>query len=124
MWKILEFLRSLIPDVNQEQVKGVLRVVVPPVLTYLAAKGVIGADTTGELAAVAVTVGASVWSFLVHRPDNVAATALANDPAHIVKAVAALPEVKAVEIEPTPRGVALADAVGTAPDAVVKIADK
>ena len=105
-----------------DQITGVLRAVLPALLALLVGKGWLLPGSEGDITTAVVTFVAAAWSVYIHMPDRTAAIALANDPAHIVKAVAKLPEVKAINIEPTTKGKALAAAVGSAPDAVVTVA--
>ena len=107
---------------NQDQITGIIRAIVPPIVAWLAAKGVIGAESAGEIVTALTAIAVALWSIYIHMPDRTAAIALANDPVHIVKAVARLPEVKNIDIEPTVKGIKLAADVGSTPDAVVTIA--
>lgn len=95
---------------NQDQITGIIRAFAPPIVAYLAAKGWIGASSAGDITALLVAIGVALWSVAIHRRERTVAI------------VAGMPEVKKVEIEPTPSGKALAAAVGSAPDAVVTVA--
>jgi len=95
---------------NQDQITGIIRAFAPPLVAYLAAKGWIGAESTGDITALLVAIGVALWSVAIHRRERTVAI------------VAAMPEVKKVEIEPTPSGKALADAVGSKPSAIVTLA--
>jgi len=47
---------------NLDQITGVIRAVVPPLVAYLAAKGYIPAGSADSIIAAAVAVAAAVWS--------------------------------------------------------------
>lgn len=73
---------------NQDQVAGILRIVVPAVCTWLAAKGFSAfgdAGVVAQITAVAVALAAIAWSFLRHT-DAAKLEAAANvDPQVEVK---------------------------------------
>lgn len=58
---------------NWASIEGVLRIIVPGICTWLAAKGFHWLGDEGiqaEVAAAAVAVGAVVWSWSTHQPAN------------------------------------------------------
>lgn len=66
-----------------DQVNGVLRIVVPGICTWLAAKGFNWLGDEGiqaEVAAVALAVAAVVWSYFTHSPVNTLKRAAKLDP--------------------------------------------
>ncbi len=95
-------------NMNKEQIEGILRVMVP----WLSALGILHlapsqADTvinnlTIILYALStiIAAGMTLWSILAH-----------TDTAK-VKAVETVPDVKAVDLKPTPTGKAIADVTG------------
>ena len=52
---------------NQDQLGGVVRAVVPPLITYLVAKGIIPAGSVDAIVSAAVAVAAAVWSYATNR---------------------------------------------------------
>ncbi len=61
----------------RDQLTGALRIVIPWLLTFAVAKGIIPTDKVGDVAKYAIdgivgliTVGAIVWSWLSHRQVN------------------------------------------------------
>ena len=74
---------------NQDQVMGILRVVVPMVIAYCVAKGWVSTSQAADVGAAVITIGAAVWSGVAH-----------TDSAKIA-AVAAMPDVAKVEIKST-----------------------
>lgn len=69
--------------VNQDQVAGILRILIPAVCTWLAAKGFSAFGDTGlvgQLTAVAIGVAALAWSFLSHTDASRLKSAAAVDP--------------------------------------------
>ena len=47
---------------NYDQITGILRAVIPPLVTYLSVKGLIPADPGGLWLAAATALAAAVWS--------------------------------------------------------------
>lgn len=95
---------------NFDQVTGIVRTILPAAVAYFAGKGWISTESIGDIVSALTAIGVALWSVYIHRPERQIAI------------VAAMPEVKKVEIEPTPSGKALADAVGSKPSAIVTIA--
>ncbi len=63
---------------NQEQVLGILRIVLPSILAFFVGKGWIAADTAvADLTTAIVTIAAAVWSGFVHTQRNAAAVVAA-----------------------------------------------
>ncbi len=56
---------------NQDQLTGIIRAVVPPLVAYLVAKGYIPAGSADPLVAAAVAVAAAVWSIHNNRTGKV-----------------------------------------------------
>ncbi len=60
---------------NQDQIGGIVRAVVPPVVAWIAAKGVIPASSvTGvddALIALVVTGGVAAWSWITNKTGKV-----------------------------------------------------
>jgi hypothetical protein len=89
--------------VNQDQISGILRVVVPALCTWFAAKGLSWFGDEGvqaQLAAVVVGIAALVWSYFSHTNANKlrAAAAINPDikidvPTHVVTADPSLAKV-------------------------------
>lgn len=85
---------------NFDQVMGIIRAIVPPMLSYAAGAGLIPGDAAGPIMAAISAVAAAVWSVMVH-----------TDSAKIA-AAAALPEVAKIVAVPAPEpGGAVAAAV-------------
>ena len=96
---------------NSEQLTGILRIIIP-VLISLFGGAVLPDATVTSITAIAVTVLSSIWSLFVHTN------------ASAVQIAAAIPEVKSVVMYPTVAGKALADKAGSTPDAQVTVAGK
>lgn len=56
---------------NQDQVGGIFRAVIPPLITYLVTKGVIPAGDADAVVASVVTLGVVAWSILSNRTGKV-----------------------------------------------------
>jgi hypothetical protein len=52
---------------NQDQIGGIVRAVVPPLVTWLVAKNVIPAGAADSIIAAAVAVAAAVWSVTTNK---------------------------------------------------------
>jgi len=52
---------------NQDQVTGIIRAVVPALLAYAVGKGWISDGSVGDLTAAAVAIGMAVWSVFNNR---------------------------------------------------------
>ena len=96
---------------NQEQLLGIVRVIVPVLLSYVAGSGWIATGDIAQITAAIVTLAAVIWSVFAHAKAN------------MVKTVAALPEVSKVEVHPTHEGIELRKAAGSTSDARVTVAD-
>jgi hypothetical protein len=58
---------------NIDQINGILRIVVPGICTWLAAKGFHWLGDEGvqaEAAAAVVAIAAMIWSYFTHTPEN------------------------------------------------------
>jgi hypothetical protein len=69
---------------NQAQINGILRAVVPALMAYLAAKGYLSDSMAAEVGAAIITVASAIWSAAAHTDANA------------LKAVEAMPDVKAI----------------------------
>ena len=47
---------------NYDQITGILRAVVPALLAYFVAKGIITESMVSDVTAAVVTIGAAIWS--------------------------------------------------------------
>lgn len=74
---------------NQDQFLGMLKVIVPSVLTYIVGKGWIPAGSAADIGAGIIAVGAATWSYFSH-----------TDSAKIA-AVTAMPDVAKIIVAPT-----------------------
>ncbi len=96
---------------NQEQFLGVVRVVLPVLLSYAAGAKWIDIGDVTQVTAAIVTLAAVAWTIFAHAKSN------------MVKTVAALPEVAQVEVHPTHEGIELRKAAGSTPNARVVVAN-
>jgi hypothetical protein len=58
---------------NIDQINGILRIIVPGICTWLAAKGFHWLGDEGvqaEAAAAVVAIAAMIWSYFTHTPEN------------------------------------------------------
>jgi hypothetical protein len=104
---------------NQNQITGIIRIVVPTALAYAAGAGWIHlsieestawTNAVVDAAAGIVSIVMLLWS------------GHANSNPEMVKSVAAIDEVAKVELKPTKAGAALKEAAGSKPDALVVFA--
>lgn len=56
---------------NQDQATGIVRAVVPPLVAYLAAKGVIPIGSADAILAAGVAIVAAAWSIVNNRTGKV-----------------------------------------------------
>lgn len=56
---------------NQDQITGIIRAVVPPLVTYLVAKGIIPVGSADAVIAAAAAVAAAGWSFINNKTGKV-----------------------------------------------------
>ncbi len=56
---------------NQDQLGGIVRAVVPPLVTYLVAKGIVPAGSANSLIAAAVAIAAAGWSVVSNKTGKV-----------------------------------------------------
>ncbi len=56
---------------NQDQLGGIVRAVVPPLVTYLVAKGIVPAGSADSLIAAAVAIAAAGWSVVSNKTGKV-----------------------------------------------------
>jgi hypothetical protein len=57
--------------INQDQVTGIVRAIVPPLVAYLAAKGIIPIGSADAILAAAVAVVAAGWSVINNKTGKV-----------------------------------------------------
>ena len=100
---------------NYDQIVGIARIVLPPILAYAAGRGwMTSAQSQGVLAnlpevlTIVTTIGGGIWSFVTHSNQGKIAAVAAMAPADVNAAtialpaqaklaiVAALPEVKSI----------------------------
>jgi hypothetical protein len=56
---------------NSDQLGGIVRAIVPPLVAYLVAKGVIPAGAADSIISAAVAVAAAAWSIVSNRTGKV-----------------------------------------------------
>jgi hypothetical protein len=56
---------------NQDQLGGIVRAIVPPLVTWLVAKNVIPAGSADSIIAAAVAVAAAGWSVVSNKTGKV-----------------------------------------------------
>jgi hypothetical protein len=59
---------------NQDQIGGIVRAVVPSLVTYLVAKGIVPAGSADALIAAAVAIAAAGWSIVSNKTGKVIGT--------------------------------------------------
>lgn len=74
---------------NQDQIYGMLKIIVPSIVTYAVGKGWIPAGSAADIGGAIITLIAAGWSYAAH-----------TDSAKIA-AVTAIPEVAKVIVAPT-----------------------
>ena len=52
---------------NSDQLGGVVRAIVPPLVTYLVAKGIVPAGSSDAIIAAALALAAAGWSIVTNR---------------------------------------------------------
>jgi hypothetical protein len=52
---------------NQDQLGGIVRAVVPPLITYLVAKGFVPAGSADAIISAAAAIAAAVWSIATNK---------------------------------------------------------
>jgi len=104
---------------NQNQISGMIRIVVPAALAYAAGAGWIHLSTEQSAAWTDAVVNASVGIVSIVM---LFWSGHSNSNPEMVKSVAAIPEVSKVEVKTTPEGAALKAAAGSAPEALVVFA--
>ncbi len=52
---------------NQDQLGGIVRAVVPPLVTYLVAKNIVPAGSTDAIISAAVAIAAAGWSVVTNK---------------------------------------------------------
>lgn len=85
---------------NAEQIKGILRAIIPAILAYAAAAGWISEGNIPTYTAVAVTILTAIWSMMTHTETNAVSVvgAIAQQPFSAVKAVILEPSAAGVEM--------------------------
>lgn len=69
--------------INQDQIAGIIRVVIPVICTWLATRGFSmfgSAEVVAEITAAAIAIVAVSWSFLAHTDTAKLKSAAAIDP--------------------------------------------
>lgn len=56
---------------NQDQLGGVIRAILPPFIAYAVAKGWINAGSADWIIASIVGIGTAIWSAYTNRPGTV-----------------------------------------------------
>lgn len=56
---------------NQDQLTGIIRALVPPLVTYLVAKGIIPVGSADAVIAAAAAVAAAGWSVINNKTGKV-----------------------------------------------------
>jgi len=56
---------------NQDQATGIVRAIVPPLVAYLAAKGIIPIGSADTILAAGVAIVAAVWSVINNKTGKV-----------------------------------------------------
>ncbi len=56
---------------NQDQLGGIVRAVVPPLITWLVAKNVIPAGSADTVISAAVAIAAAAWSVVTNKTGKV-----------------------------------------------------
>jgi TRAP-type C4-dicarboxylate transport system permease large subunit len=74
---------------NQTQVLGIAKIIVPVVITYAVGRGWVSESAAGEITAAIVTLIAALWSFEAHTDSANLAT------------VEAMPDVKTIVVSRT-----------------------
>jgi hypothetical protein len=65
---------------NYDQLTGILRAIVPPLVAFLAAKNVIPADPSGLWLSAAVAVAAAIWSVFNNQSGKVIQPTISGNP--------------------------------------------
>lgn len=79
---------------NQEQVFGVLRIIITSVGGFFVGKGAISQGMLDWVAGGALTLGPAIWSFIAHRPAALAVSAQNIPGVNVQTSQAAPPAVK------------------------------
>jgi hypothetical protein len=74
--------------INQDQVTGLARIIVPVGVSYAVGRGWISASGAGDVTAALLTIGASVWTIFAHTNSAK------------IAAVEALPSVTKIVVDP------------------------
>ena len=56
---------------NQDQLGGIVRAVIPPLVTYLVAKGIVPSGSADALISAAVALAAAAWSVINNKTGKV-----------------------------------------------------
>jgi D-alanyl-D-alanine carboxypeptidase len=56
---------------NQDQLGGILRAIVPPLVTWLVAKNIVPAGSADSIISAAVAVAAAAWSVVSNKTGKV-----------------------------------------------------
>ena len=52
---------------NYDQITGIFRAIAPAIMAWLAGKGIIPADSGGDIISAIIAVGAAIWSVLNNK---------------------------------------------------------
>jgi len=56
---------------NNDQLGGIVRAVVPPLVAWLVAKGIVPVGSTDAIIAAAVSIAAAAWSIVTNRTGKI-----------------------------------------------------
>jgi hypothetical protein len=76
---------------NQNQITGIARALVPSIVAYVVGKGYLSQSSAADVSAAIIALLAAGWSVQTHTDANA------------IKTVAAMPDVKAIVAEPNPQ---------------------
>lgn len=79
---------------NQEQIFGILRIIITSVGGFFVGKGAISQGMMDWVAGGVLTLGPAIWSFIAHRPAALAASAQNITGVNVQTTAAAPPAVK------------------------------
>lgn len=82
---------------NYDQITGVIRAVLPPILTWFAAKGYIGVDAIAGIVSAVVAIGAALWSLKRNTAAAMADAVVVAAPGTTIKTT---PEMAAATVSP------------------------
>lgn len=80
---------------TSDQITGIIRAVLAAIGGFILAKGWVSAETWAWIVGGVVTIAPVIWSWIVNRPQNIAASAQALPGVTVTTAPNAAPAVKA-----------------------------